>query len=114
MIEGRVVRLTREPRAALVSPLGRRTLRVGGRAEVPARRPACASDRHGARRRGRPPRHAAQPAARTIAQDEATSIVYGMPREAAILGAAERILPLGEIAGALGAIGRARLETSQT
>jgi two-component system chemotaxis response regulator CheB len=52
--------------------------------------------------------------ASTIAQDEATSIVYGMPREAAILGAAERILPLGEIAGALGAIGRARLETSQT
>jgi two-component system chemotaxis response regulator CheB len=51
--------------------------------------------------------------ASTIAQDEATSIVYGMPREAAILGAAERILPLGEIAGTLGAIGRARLETSQ-
>jgi two-component system chemotaxis response regulator CheB len=51
--------------------------------------------------------------ASTIAQDEATSIVYGMPREAAILGAAERILPLGEIAGALGAVGRARLETSQ-
>jgi two-component system, chemotaxis family, protein-glutamate methylesterase/glutaminase len=51
--------------------------------------------------------------ASTIAQDEATSVVYGMPREAAILGAAERILPLGEIAAAIGAIGRARLETSQ-
>ena len=42
----------------------------------------------------------------TIAQDEATSIVYGMPREAALLGAAERILPLDEIgrtiAGLLG------------
>jgi two-component system, chemotaxis family, protein-glutamate methylesterase/glutaminase len=37
----------------------------------------------------------------TIAQDEATSVVYGMPREAAILGAAERILPLGEIGPAL-------------
>lgn len=49
----------------------------------------------------------------TVAQDEATSVVYGMPREAAILGAAERILPLGEIAGALGAVGRARLESSR-
>ena len=37
----------------------------------------------------------------TIAQDEASSVVYGMPREAAILGAASRILPLGEIADAL-------------
>ena len=50
--------------------------------------------------------------ASTIAQDEATSIVYGMPREAAILGAAERILPLGEIAAAVGAVARARSETS--
>jgi len=40
----------------------------------------------------------------TIAQDEATSVVYGMPREAAILGAAERVLPLGEIGPALGSI----------
>ena len=31
----------------------------------------------------------------TIAQDEATSVIYGMPREAALLGAAARILPLG-------------------
>jgi two-component system response regulator WspF len=38
---------------------------------------------------------------RTIAQDKATSVVYGMPRAAAELGAAERILPLGEIADAL-------------
>lgn len=37
----------------------------------------------------------------TIAQDEATSVVYGMPREAAILGAAERILALGEVGPAL-------------
>jgi two-component system chemotaxis response regulator CheB len=45
----------------------------------------------------------------TIAQDEATSIVYGMPREAVILGAAESILPLGEIGPALAAIaGHAR------
>jgi two-component system chemotaxis response regulator CheB len=33
----------------------------------------------------------------TIAQDEATSVVYGMPREAALLGAAELVLPLEEI-----------------
>jgi two-component system chemotaxis response regulator CheB len=38
---------------------------------------------------------------RTIAQDEATSVVYGMPREAALLGAAERILPLSEIGSVL-------------
>jgi two-component system response regulator WspF len=37
----------------------------------------------------------------TIAQDAATCIVYGMPRAAAELGAASRILPLGKIAGAL-------------
>jgi two-component system chemotaxis response regulator CheB len=36
----------------------------------------------------------------TIAQDEATSAVYSMPREAAKSGA-QLILPLGEIAGAL-------------
>ncbi|MCB9540395.1 MAG: chemotaxis-specific protein-glutamate methyltransferase CheB [Myxococcales bacterium] len=32
--------------------------------------------------------------AMTLAQDEASSVVYGMPREAALLGAAARILPL--------------------
>lgn len=35
---------------------------------------------------------------RTIAQDEATCTVYGMPRAAAELGAAEKILPLPRIA----------------
>jgi two-component system, chemotaxis family, protein-glutamate methylesterase/glutaminase len=39
----------------------------------------------------------------TLAQDEATSVVYGMPREAALLGAAERILAIGEIGPALSA-----------
>lgn len=33
----------------------------------------------------------------TVAQDEATSVVYGMPREAVLLGAAERVLGLHEI-----------------
>jgi two-component system, chemotaxis family, protein-glutamate methylesterase/glutaminase len=37
----------------------------------------------------------------TIAQDEATSVVYGMPREAARLGAADLVLPLPEIGPAL-------------
>ncbi|MCC6998992.1 MAG: chemotaxis-specific protein-glutamate methyltransferase CheB [Deltaproteobacteria bacterium] len=40
----------------------------------------------------------------TFAQDEATSVVYGMPREAVSLGAAERVLALPEIAGALAAL----------
>ncbi|HSI60600.1 MAG TPA: chemotaxis-specific protein-glutamate methyltransferase CheB [Ideonella sp.] len=46
----------------------------------------------------------------TIAQDEATSVVYGMPREAALLGAAMHILPLGEIGPALGALASAHGE----
>jgi two-component system chemotaxis response regulator CheB len=37
----------------------------------------------------------------TIAQDESSSIVYGMPREAVMLGAAARVLPLSEIASTL-------------
>ena len=43
----------------------------------------------------------------TLAQDEATSVVYGMPREAAQLGAAVRILPLDRMAPALAAALRA-------
>ena len=39
----------------------------------------------------------------TIAQDEATSTVYGMPREAVLLGAAARVLPLLEIGPAIAA-----------
>jgi two-component system chemotaxis response regulator CheB len=37
----------------------------------------------------------------TIAQDEASSVIYGMPREAVLLGAAERVLSLGEISRAI-------------
>ena len=37
----------------------------------------------------------------TIAQNEASSVVYGMPREAALVGGAERILSIEEIAPAL-------------
>lgn len=42
-----------------------------------------------------------QAGARTIAQDEATCVVYGMPREAVELGAAEQVLPLSMIPGAM-------------
>ncbi|MCC7311364.1 MAG: chemotaxis response regulator protein-glutamate methylesterase [Sulfuritalea sp.] len=39
--------------------------------------------------------------ARTIAQDEETCVVYGMPKEAVKLGAVDRIMPLQHIAAAL-------------
>ena len=39
--------------------------------------------------------------ARTIAQDEASCVVFGMPREAIEMGAADRVLPLNRIAGEL-------------
>jgi two-component system chemotaxis response regulator CheB len=44
----------------------------------------------------------------TIAQDEASSVVYGMPREAVQIGAAQRVLPLGAIAPALTELANAR------
>ena len=40
----------------------------------------------------------AQAGGTTIAQDEQTCIVFGMPKEAIALGAAQHILPIGEIA----------------
>jgi two-component system chemotaxis response regulator CheB len=43
----------------------------------------------------------------TIAQNEETCVIYGMPAEAVRLGAAEAVLPLREIAGGIvGAIRR--------
>jgi two-component system chemotaxis response regulator CheB len=39
-----------------------------------------------------------QAGASTIAQDEASSVVFGMPKEAIALGAADRILPLDMLA----------------
>jgi len=36
--------------------------------------------------------------ARTIAQDEATCVVFGMPKEAIKMGAADRVVPLNQIA----------------
>jgi len=43
----------------------------------------------------------------TFAQDEASSIVYGMPREAALIGAAGYVLPPAKIAARLAALGAA-------
>jgi two-component system chemotaxis response regulator CheB len=40
--------------------------------------------------------------AATVAQDEATSAVYGMPREAVLMGAAQHVLPLGAIGAKVG------------
>ncbi len=37
----------------------------------------------------------------TFAQDEASCVVYGMPREAALLGAAGHVMPPGRIAARL-------------
>jgi two-component system chemotaxis response regulator CheB len=39
--------------------------------------------------------------ARTIAQDEASCVVYGMPKEAVKLGAASEVLPLDRMAAAI-------------
>jgi two-component system chemotaxis response regulator CheB len=44
--------------------------------------------------------------AMTLAQDEATSVVYGMPREAVALGAAVAVLGLDQIAPTLIALAR--------
>ncbi|HWF84549.1 MAG TPA: CheB methylesterase domain-containing protein, partial [Vicinamibacterales bacterium] len=46
----------------------------------------------------------------TIGQDEGSSVVYGMPREAMLLGAVERELPLAEIGPALCAVAAGKSE----
>jgi two-component system chemotaxis response regulator CheB len=38
-----------------------------------------------------------QAASFNIAQDESTSVVFGMPREAILLYAVDQVLPLGQI-----------------
>lgn len=48
----------------------------------------------------------------TIAQDEETCVVFGMPREAILLGAAEQVLPLGDIGRALTALVEGQREQS--
>ncbi len=39
--------------------------------------------------------------AHTIAQDEASCVIFGMPREAIVIGAVEEVLPLDRIAKAV-------------
>ncbi len=46
--------------------------------------------------------------AATIAQDETTSVVWGMPRVAVEIGAAREVLPLGDIRGRILALARER------
>lgn len=46
-----------------------------------------------------------QAGAVTVAQDEASSVVFGMPKEAIALGAAERVLPLDRLAGEIVRVG---------
>jgi two-component system, chemotaxis family, protein-glutamate methylesterase/glutaminase len=46
----------------------------------------------------------------TIAQDEATSVIYGMPREAVLLGAATRVLRLDQIGPFLASLNAADTE----
>jgi len=46
----------------------------------------------------------------TIAQDQATSVVFGMPQAAVRIGAAERVLPLGAIGPALAALAIVEVE----
>ncbi len=78
-------------------PSGRRAVPVGLPLPPPVPRPA---DGDGARR-AQGLAELRRAGARTIAQDEATSVVYGMPRAAAELGAAEAILPITRIAAEL-------------
>lgn len=54
--------------------------------------------------------HLRQSGAHTIAQDEATSVVYGMPRVARSLDAALEILPIGRIADRVRAACQAKRE----
>jgi two-component system chemotaxis response regulator CheB len=45
-----------------------------------------------------------QAGARTIAQDEASCVVFGMPREAIRAGAVDQVVPLDRMAGELTAL----------
>ena len=39
--------------------------------------------------------------ARTLAQDEQTCVVFGMPKEAIALGAVDEVLPINQVAQAI-------------
>ena len=48
--------------------------------------------------------------AQTIAQDEATSVIFGMPKEAIARGAAQYVLPLNDIPNAIVRLAQRRIE----
>lgn len=48
----------------------------------------------------------------TVAQDEASSVVYGMPREAANVGAAQVVSPLGDVPGHILSFASGRLKAA--
>jgi two-component system chemotaxis response regulator CheB len=52
--------------------------------------------------------------ARTIAEDESTCVVFGMPAEAIELGAAEEVVPLHHVAGRIMALSQAMTATVAT
>jgi two-component system chemotaxis response regulator CheB len=54
-----------------------------------------------------------QAGAFTVAQDEETSVVFGMPKEAIQRGAVDKVLPLGRIAGEIAAFGKAAQESQR-
>ena len=89
----------RHRRRAACSPpaLGRRAVPLRGRSCRPQRR-GRHPDRHGRRRRRAACSRCARPARYTIAQDEATCVVFGMPKEAIARGGAELIEPLPRVA----------------
>ena len=75
--------------------LDRRAVRLGG--------PPCGQERdrddphrHGPRRRRGPAAHEAGRRPH-VSQDEASCVVYGMPREAVLLGAVDEVAPLNEM-----------------
>ena len=86
---GRPTAPQRRSRAALLPPLGRRAVRVG-RARVRTRAAAACLLTGMGRDGAAGLLDIRQAGGITIAQDEATSVVYGMPREAVLLGAAEQ------------------------
>jgi len=49
--------------------------------------------------------------ARTIAEDESTCVVFGMPAEAISMGAAEEVVPLYDVAGRITTLSRAMAAT---
>ena len=73
-----------------------------------------AVDRHGPRRRARLEERSGDAGHHTIAQDQATSAVYGMPKAAAEIKAASEILPLGPNRSALRSSNTANASKSMT